>query len=127
MAQTEYRITEIVCLRSKVLKTGRPRVMKITDMEGEQWEKLVAMAESYPKNFEVHRETLVSEEEQGIDFEAIPLKVMLGMAREKVAEIAVYYGIRDEGQKRNILIDQIAAEREATAKLKRDRVIEDQK
>ena len=119
MAQNEYKINEIVCLRSKVEKTGRPRVIKPTDVDGEAWEKLVEQAETYPKNFEIHRDLVVSEKEAAEDIEAIPLKLMFNMKREKVAEIAVHYGIKDEGQKRSGLIDQIAAEREQQTKIQK--------
>jgi hypothetical protein len=118
MAQTEYKILQITCLRSKCLSTGRPRVIKPTDVDGPTWEKLVEQAETYPKNFEVRKDIVVTEREATEDIEAIPLKAMFTLKRERVAEIAANYGIRDEGQKRATLIDQIAAEREKQESLK---------
>lgn len=119
MAQTEHKIKEIVCLKSKVASTGRFRILKPGDMEGDQWEKLVEAAESSPKNFEIHRDLVVTEAESAKDIEDISLKQMYGMAREKVAAIGEHYGIRDNGQGRNALIDQISAEREAQEKTKK--------
>ena len=111
MAQ-EKIIKEIVCLKSFVLETGRPRVLKPGDFEdGSHWERQVEAAMADAASYEIRRETIYSEEEQAEDLSKIELKDMTTMSRERVADIAVFYGIKDEGQGRAALIDQIADER----------------
>ena len=111
-------IKEIVCLKSIELSTGRPRVLKPGDFEdGLHWERQVEAAMSDPGSYEIHRETFYTEEDQAEDLSKIELKDMTTMSRERVAEIATFYGIKDESQSRATLIDQIAAEQELQAKV----------
>lgn len=112
MSSDNKVIKEIVCLKSIQVETGRPRVLKPGDFEsGEHWERQVEAALSDPASYEIHRETIYAEEERDEDLSKIELKDMPGMSRERVAEIAEFYGIKDEGQGRAALIDQIAAEK----------------
>ncbi len=115
MATKEMRVVRIVCLKSVETKTGRPRVIGIKDVSGALWQRLIDAAESDPKSFTMEREEMVSEKEKSNDLLKIPLKRMFSMSRQRVMDIAAEYGIRDEGQSRSILIDQIAAERESEA------------
>ena len=118
-------IKEIVCLRSIVVETGRPRVLKPGDFEeGSQWERQVEAAMADSASYEIHRETIYSEEEQESDLSKIELKDMTTMGRERVADIAAFYGIKDEGQGRSTLIDQIAAEKEKEADILQQRGIQ---
>ena len=101
-------IKEIVCLKSIELSTGRPRVLKPGDMDGALWERQVEAALQDPKSYEIHRETILTEEEEAADLSKVELREMFNMSREKVAIIAHFYGIKEEGQNRSSLIDQIA-------------------
>lgn len=117
MAQ-EKIIKEIVCLRSICLETGRPRVLKPGDFaDGSQWERQVEAAMGDTSSYEIRRETIYSEEEQAEDLSKVELRDMTTMSRERVAAIANFYGIKDEGQGRSTLIDQIADEREKQAQI----------
>lgn len=107
----DFCIKEIVCLRSKLQKTGRARVITPSDVDGDTWERLVDVATAQPKHFEIHRDLVQTQAEKTKDFDNINVGTMFTMAREKVAEIAEYYGIVDTGQGRAALIDQIRAER----------------
>lgn len=112
MAENQV-IKEIVCLKSIVLATGRPRVLKPGDFaDGLLWERQVEAAMADPHSYEIHRTTIYTEEEQSVDLSKIELKDMTVMSRERVAEIATFYGIKDEGQGRASLIDQIASEKQ---------------
>ncbi len=114
----EQVIKEIVCLKSIQLETGRPRVLKPSDFsEGLHWERLVEVAMAEPASFEIHRDTIYTEEQQSEDLSKVELKDMTTMSRERVAEVANFYGIKDEGQGRSTLIDQIASEKEQEAKV----------
>ncbi len=105
------RILEIVSLQCKDMETGRPRVFKPGDFENPlHWERLVEESERFPKMFDVRRELVESEEERAVDLSAVPLKKLYQMTREACAEVGAYYGIKDEGQRRSVLIDQIADE-----------------
>lgn len=109
----EKVIKEIICLKSIVQETGRPRVLKPSDFEdGLHWERQVEAALGDPASYEIHRELIYTEEEQSEDFSKIELKDMTAMSRERVADIAVFYGIKDESQSRSTLIDQIASEKQ---------------
>ena len=109
-------IKEIVCLKSIVQETGRARVLKPSDFEdGTHWERIVEAAEKDASSYEIHRDTVYTEEERDEDLSKVELKDMTTMGRERVAEIAAFYGIKDEGQGRATLIDQIAAEKEKEA------------
>ena len=109
--ENEFCIKEIVCLRSKLQKTGRARIITPSDVNGEVWERLVDVATSQPKHFEIHRDLVQTQAEKVKDYDNINLGTLFTMPREKVAEIAEYYGIADTGQGRAALIDQIKAER----------------
>ncbi len=112
MAETKI-IEEIVCLKSIVQETGRPRVLKPSDFEdGTQWERQVEQALGDAASYEIRRKVVYSEDEQNEDLSKIELKDMTIMSRERVAEIAAFYGIKDEGQGRASLIEQIAGEKE---------------
>jgi len=117
MAAPQMRITEIVCLKSIELKTGRPRILHPEDMDGTSWQRIVEQAERTPSDFDVHRVVVATEKEQAEDIEAIPTKRLLKMGREKVATIAGHYGIKDTGQTRSTLVDQIGAERDKQAEV----------
>lgn len=111
-------IKEIVCLKSIHLDTGRARVLKPSDFEdGTVWERLVEAAEKDAASYEIHRDTIYTEEQQDEDLSQIELKDMTSMGRERVAEIAHFYGIKDEGQGRSALIEQIAAEKDMEAQI----------
>jgi len=111
-------IKEIVCLKSIELSTGKPRVLKPSDFEdGTQWERIVEAALTDAASYEIRRETIYTEEEQQADLSQIELKDMVVMSRERVADIATFYGIKDEGQGRATLIDQIAGEKEKEAEV----------
>lgn len=106
-------IKEIVCLKSIVQETGRPRVLKPSDFEdGSQWDRQVEQALGDAASYEIRREVIYSEEEQNEDLSRIELKDMTVMSRERVAEIAAFYGIKDESQSRSTLIEQIAGEKQ---------------
>ena len=111
-------IKEIVCLKSICVETGRPRILKPSDFQdGLHWERQVEAALADPASYEIHRETIYSEEQQAEDLSMIELKDMTTMSRERVAEIAAFYGIKDEGQSRSTFIDQIADEKEREEKV----------
>ena len=102
-------IKEIICLKCKDMNTGRPRTLKPGDFpDGSHWERQVEAALGDPASYEIHRETFYSEEDEQADLSKIELKDMLTLSREKVSEIAGFYGIKDEGQNRSAFIDQIA-------------------
>jgi hypothetical protein len=108
----EKIIKEIICLKSICQETGKPRVLKPSDFtDGTMWERQVEAAMGDAASYEIRREVIYTEEEQAVDLSKIELKDMTTMSRERVAEIATFYGIRDEGQGRATLIDQIADER----------------
>lgn len=118
MSNENKVIKEIVCLKSTVLSTGRPRVLKPEDMSGDLWERQVEAAMADPASYEIHRETVYSEEDEAEDLSKIELKDMPSLARERVADIATkVYGIKDENQSRATLIDQIAAEKKLEAEV----------
>jgi hypothetical protein len=77
----------------------------------------VEEAEKNAKNFTIVRDLVQSAADTGKDYEKIPTGRLFSMKRELVAEIAEYYGIKDEGQRRSVLVDQIKAEREAQAQI----------
>jgi hypothetical protein len=114
-------IKEIVCLKSIMQETGKPRVLKPTDFEdGLHWERQVEAAMGDPASYEIHRETVYTEEDEAQDLSTIDIKDMTTMSRERVSDIAVKaYGIKDEGQTRSTLIDQIVAEKEKQADILR--------
>lgn len=104
-------ITEIICLKSIELSTGRARVLKPGDMDGSLWDRQVEAALADTASYEIHREVVYTEEAETEDLSKIEVKEMFGMGRERVAEIAFkVYGIKDEAQTRSTLIDQITAE-----------------
>lgn len=104
-------IKEIICLKSIEHETGRPRVLKPGDMEGDLWDRQVEAALADTASYEIHREVVYTEEAETEDLSKIEVKEMFGMGRERVAEIAFkVHGIKDEGQTRTTLIDQITSE-----------------
>lgn len=115
--ESQMVIKEIVSLRCKDLTTGRNRVFTPEQFEDPlHWERIVEEAENNPKGFEIHRTEVVTEREQNEDMSKITLKQLYSMSREKVADVAVFYGFKDEGQRRNVLIDLIAPAMEAAKK-----------
>lgn len=125
--ENEYCIKEIVCLRSKVQKTGRARIITPSDVNGEVWERLVDVANAQPKHFEIHRDLVQTQADKVKDYDNINLGAMFTMPREKVAVIADYYGIADTGQGRAALIDQIKAERMRQKEILAKEALEDEK
>ena len=122
MSNENKVIKEIVCLKSIELATGRPRVLKPGDFEdGALWERQVEAAMADPASYEIHRMTIYTEEQRDEDLSKIELKDMGTMSRERVAEIAEFYGIKDESQGRAALIDQIAAEKDKEAEVLKQR------
>jgi hypothetical protein len=110
--QQQNRIIEIICLSSNT-RNGRHRVLKPGDFkDGAMWDFQVQTALKYPSRYEIHRQTIDSVEAQELDISKIELREMKGMSRERVSEIAEFYGIADMGQGRSALIDQIASERD---------------
>ena len=107
--ESQFKITEIICLRSKDLETGRSRILRPTDYEDVSlWERIVEEAENSPKNFEIRREEVVTENEQADELSRVTVGELYRMSREKVSRVAAFYGIPDEGQKRNALLDILA-------------------
>jgi hypothetical protein len=117
MAKEEFLITEITCLKSKVLSTGRPRVLRVSEMEGDLWDRLVDATKNQPSHFQVQRELAQSHAEASQDMEQISIGKMLQLKREDVAPIAEFYGIMDTGQTRATMIGQIKSERQKQAEL----------
>jgi len=57
-------IKEIICLKSIVQETGRPRVLTPGDFsDGTRWERLVEAALADAASYEIKRETIYSDEE----------------------------------------------------------------
>ena len=104
--ETQFKIIEIVCLRSKDLETGRARVLRPSDYEDVAlWERIVEQAEESPKNFEIRREEVLTTGDQENELALVKVKDLHFMSREKLSRVAEFYGVPDEGQKRKILLD----------------------
>ena len=104
--ETQFKIIEIVCLRSKDLETGRARVLRPSDYEDATlWERIVEQAEESPKNFEIRREEVLTTGDQENELALVRVKDLHFMSREKLSRVAEFYGVPDEGQKRKILLD----------------------
>ena len=104
--ETQFKIIEIVCLRSKDLETGRARVLRPSDYEDVAlWERIVEQAEESPKNFEIRREEVLATGDQENELALVKVKDLHFMSREKLSRVAEFYGVPDEGQKRKILLD----------------------
>ena len=104
--ETQFKIIEIVCLRSKDLETGRARVLRPSDYEDASlWERIVEQAEESPKNFEIRREEVLTTGDQENELALVRVKDLHFMSREKLSRVAEFYGVPDEGQKRKILLD----------------------
>ena len=120
--ETKFKIKEIICLRTKDLSTGRARVLRPEDYEEpEFWERIVEEAENNPKNFEIHREETVSEEQQTNELALVTVRDLYFMSREKLSRVAEFYGVPDTGQKRATLADLLVPHVEA-AKEAQERV-----
>ena len=104
--ETQFKIIEIVCLRSKDLETGRARVLRPSDYEDVAlWERIVEQAEESPKNFEIRREEVLTTGDQENELALVKVKDLHFMSREKLSRVAEFYGVPDEGKKRKILLD----------------------
>ena len=116
--EAKFKITEIISLRCKDLSTGRARVFKPEDFteNPEQWARLVEEAETNPKGFEIHRDEVLGVDEQESGLAKVKPGDLYRMSREKVSEVCAFYGITDEGQKRNVLIDLLVPEIRAAQK-----------